>query len=216
PLAEGADDRDGLEMDVLHLGLGPVLAHWPAGMRLRCVLSGDVVTDATVLLLDAELRPGAAGAPVVARQCDHLVDLFALAGWHRGAVTAQRCRDMLLDDPRDQRATGLFDRMQRSVLRSKLLRWSLRDLAPLSPDRLLAAHLPESLAGDTYDRLRTRLRVTAELMTNELTVNPLHADPAALVDALPGIVVGLDVAAARLVVAGIGVDTAVPAQVGSA
>ncbi|MDZ4269109.1 MAG: hypothetical protein U1D00_26060, partial [Mycobacterium sp.] len=47
PLAEGADDRDGLEMDVLHLGLGPVLAHWPAGMRLRCVLSGDVVTDAT-------------------------------------------------------------------------------------------------------------------------------------------------------------------------
>lgn len=57
PLAEGAQDRDGLEMDVLHLGLGPVLAHWPAGVRLRCVLSGDVVTEATVALLDAEHRP---------------------------------------------------------------------------------------------------------------------------------------------------------------
>ena len=43
PLAEGAEDRDGLEMDVLHLPLGPVLAHWPAGVVLRVTLHGDVV-----------------------------------------------------------------------------------------------------------------------------------------------------------------------------
>lgn len=214
-LAEGAEDRDGLEMDVLHLGLGPVLAHWPAGMRLRCALSGDVVTDAAVLLLDAE-HPPLAGTAVAARQCDHLVDFLTLAGWPRGAVTARRCRDMLLDDPRGERATGVFDQMRRSVLRSKLLRWSLRDLGPLSPEQLVAAHLPESLAGDTYDRLRTRLHVTAALMANERMLNPLQVDPAALVDALPGMVVGLDVAAVRLVIAGLGVDTAVPAQVGPA
>ena len=36
--------------------------------------------------------------------------------------------------------------------------------------------------------------------------------PAVLAGALPGIVVGLDVAAVRLVIAGLGVDTSVPAQ----
>ena len=54
PLAEGAEDRDGLEMDVLHLPLGPVLAHWPAGVVLRVTLHGDVVADAEVEDLDPE------------------------------------------------------------------------------------------------------------------------------------------------------------------
>ncbi|MCV7154496.1 hypothetical protein [Mycolicibacterium pyrenivorans] len=213
-LAEGAEDRDGLEMDVLHLGLGPVLAHWPAGMRLRCVLSGDVVTEATVALLDTEHRPGA-GTPVVARHCDHLVDLLTLASWPHEAERARRCRDLLLDDPRDERAREQVKRLQRSVRRSRLLRWSLRGLAPLTPERLVADRLPASLAGDTYDRLQTRLQVVGELLSNRLTVDPLNVDPAALADALPGIVVGLDVAAVRLVVAGLGVDTAVPAQLGA-
>ncbi|GMA41922.1 hypothetical protein [Mobilicoccus caccae] len=31
PLAGGAEDRDGLEMDVLEVPLGPVLPHWPPG-----------------------------------------------------------------------------------------------------------------------------------------------------------------------------------------
>lgn len=56
PLAEGAEDRDGLEMDELHLPLGPVLAHWPAGLVLRVTLHGDVVVDA-----DVQQLPGRAG-----------------------------------------------------------------------------------------------------------------------------------------------------------
>ena len=53
PLAEGAEDRDGLEMDELHLPLGPVLAHWPSGVVLRVTLHGDVVAEAEVERLDA-------------------------------------------------------------------------------------------------------------------------------------------------------------------
>ena len=53
PLAEGAEDRDGLEMDAIHLPLGPVLRHWPAGVVLRLTLHGDVVADAEVTRLDA-------------------------------------------------------------------------------------------------------------------------------------------------------------------
>ena len=52
PLAEGGDDRDGLEMDVLHLPLGPVLPHWPAGVVLRCTLQGDVVVAAEASEVD--------------------------------------------------------------------------------------------------------------------------------------------------------------------
>ena len=43
PLAEGAEDRDGLEMDVLHVRLGPILPRWPGGFVLCCELHGDVI-----------------------------------------------------------------------------------------------------------------------------------------------------------------------------
>src|SRR5699024_5964325 len=52
PLAQGGEDRDGLEMDVLHLALGPVLPFWPAGLVLRCSLQGDVVVDAEAAVID--------------------------------------------------------------------------------------------------------------------------------------------------------------------
>ncbi|WP_341855484.1 hypothetical protein [Brachybacterium sp. GPGPB12] len=50
PLAQAGEDRDGLEMDVLQLPLGPVLPFWPAGLVLRCSLQGDVVVDAEASL----------------------------------------------------------------------------------------------------------------------------------------------------------------------
>ena len=40
PLAEGGQDRDGLEMDVLHVRLGPVLRHWPAGPGRALLTAG--------------------------------------------------------------------------------------------------------------------------------------------------------------------------------
>ena len=70
PLAEGAEDRDGLEMDELHLPLGPVLAHWPAGVVLRVTLHGDVVVDAEVeQLATSRDRPAATTRPSGRRGC---------------------------------------------------------------------------------------------------------------------------------------------------
>src|SRR5699024_10599404 len=83
PLAEGGEDRDGLEMDVLHLPLGPVLPFWPAGLVLHCSLQGDVVVDATASVIDAtEHRAGAPGRPTdhasaTVTQCDQVMALLA-------------------------------------------------------------------------------------------------------------------------------------------
>ncbi len=48
PLAERAPDRDGLTLDVLHTPLGPLLAAWPAGLKLTLTLQGDVAQSAEV------------------------------------------------------------------------------------------------------------------------------------------------------------------------
>ncbi len=48
-LAEGDEDRDGLEMDVLVHPLGPLLDRWPGGLELRTRLHGDVVAQVEVL-----------------------------------------------------------------------------------------------------------------------------------------------------------------------
>src|SRR5699024_755889 len=64
PLAQGGDDRHGLEMDVLHLALGPVLPFWPAGLVLRCSLQGDVVVGAEAAVIDG----GGYGTPVQAKR----------------------------------------------------------------------------------------------------------------------------------------------------
>ena len=107
PLAEGGQDRDGLEMDVLHLPLGPVLRHWPAGLVLRCALQGDVVVGA-----QASISEGGPGATLAAAAqgdsragtdawlCDQVCAVLSLAGWPDGAASARRVRDALIDDNR--------------------------------------------------------------------------------------------------------------------
>ncbi|MEJ5914406.1 hypothetical protein [Pseudokineococcus sp. 1T1Z-3] len=96
-LAGGQDDlRDGLEMDVLRVPLGPVLTDWPAGLVLRTVLSGDVVVRARV-----EVLPGAAArrspADDVARRLDAAAQVLRLAGADDLAARAVRLRDAALD-----------------------------------------------------------------------------------------------------------------------
>lgn len=209
-LATGGEDRDGLEMDVLHVRLGPVLAHWPAGLVVRCALQGDVIADAQAWIVDAghggrgrQLSPRESAA----RQADHVADLLALSGWPRAATSAGGLRDLLLTEPDTGSAAALLQTLRSMLRRSAVLRWSLRGLAPLTADALEHLQLPAALEGDTYDRLMSRVRVIGDVVSNPLTQPALHVAEAIAVEALPAIIGGLDLAAARLVIAGLGVDT---------
>lgn len=219
PLAEGGEDRDGLEMDVLHLALGPVLRHWPAGLVLRCSLQGDVVVgaEASVVDEDAEERdedgdvPPAHDRPGVeaAWLCENAASVLALAGWLDAATAARRARDALLEGAGDAATRRALERLDRRVRRSRLLRWSLRDVGAVRAGDLEPHGLPERLRGDVYDRLLAMLE-QARTGRSSVPVNsagPAASDgSAAAVRALPGLVTGLDLAAARLLVASLALD----------
>ncbi|RAV06909.1 hypothetical protein DQP55_23270 [Mycolicibacterium sp. GF69] len=208
-LAQGAEDRDGLEMDVLNVRLGPVLPHWPAGLVLACTLHGDVIGEAKGWRVDAEHLPRSSEAvATAARQWDHIVDVLALAGWPHAAGQARRVRDALLTEAADgDRVMALLVRLHDTVRRSRVLRWSLRGLGMLSVEQLGSRDLPLEWAGDTYDRLLNRIRHAR----SGIGTPPPSAD---VIEALPGIVAGLDVAAARLVIASLGIDVALGGQAG--
>ncbi|WP_278255428.1 hypothetical protein [Nocardioides convexus] len=195
PLAEGGEDRDGLEMDVLNVRLGPVLAHWPGGLVLRCALQGDVITEAEAVLLDnalhVEVPHGGAPSVVTARRADNLVDLLALSGWDDAAAQARLIRDQLLEDGEEAAVSVAVARLVRRVRRSRVLRWSLRGIRPLTEADLRRRGLPASLVGDTYDRLLWMLD-SVETAVDGTSVAVHH---------LPELIAGLDLATARLVVA---------------
>ncbi|MGY2078475.1 hypothetical protein [Modestobacter sp. SYSU DS0657] len=181
----GGDDQltdpDGLDLDVLHLPLGPVLPHWPAGLLLHTTLQGDLVVAAIPEVLPAD------GAPPLgqdvhrspAGRWDAVATLLALTGWTDAAVRAARLRDAALDGGPDQQEA---DRLTRRIRRSRLLRAALRGLG----------ELPE---GDAHDRLLHWLDGTTS------------ARPTTLGD-VADLVTGLDLASARLVVASLDLDTA--------
>ncbi|VAZ91882.1 hypothetical protein LAUMK4_01935 [Mycobacterium persicum] len=211
-LAEGGQDRDGLEMDVLHLRLGPVLAHWPAGLVLGCSLQGDVIVDAQAWVVDHEHRHDYPAYPArehecAARQCDHIKDLLALTGWSRAAGMARQARDVLLGGSDVGRAQEQLGKLDGVVRRSRVLRWSLRDPTPLTAEDLERHRLPAALSGDTYHRLLTRIDLTRTLLREPLPANAFRPDLTSISDSLPHLVRGLDIAAARLVIASLGIDT---------
>jgi hypothetical protein len=217
-LAQGGEDRDGLEMDELHVRLGPFLAYWPAGLMLRCALQGDVITAAEAQRMGAAndgKTPSSTGSWMqAARQTDHLIDLLVLVGWPRAAARARRLRAVLLGDHVDSHAARQqADALAAVVRRSRVLRWALRDLAPVAIDDSDRYGLPADLAGDTYDRLLTRLDVVQRAVRDETDAPQLHVHDSAVEHMLPALVEGLDVATARLVVAGIGIDLS-PAERG--
>ena len=48
PMAERADDRDGLKLDYLPVRVGPLFAPFPVGLALDLKLQGDVILEATL------------------------------------------------------------------------------------------------------------------------------------------------------------------------
>lgn len=220
-LAEGGEDRDGLEMDVLHLRLGPVLRHWPAGLVLRCALQGDVLTGSQAWMVDEGHRhheraavPSEKRAALRASQrCDHIADVLALAGWPRAVDVAREVRDTLLDAPHVGHAQPAVAKLVGALRRSRLLRWSLRGLTPLTAEDLRRHQLPAALAGDTYDRLLAQAQELAGLVSDPLADKQSGVDWTTRIGALPDLLDGAELATARLAVASFGIDTA-PADAG--
>lgn len=212
PLAGGAEDRDGLEMDVLHVPLGPVLPCWPAGLLLHCTLSGDVVTAARPEVLgaagDAVLDPPPRRAAAVDR-LDRAARLLVLAGWEKVATDTVRLRDDLLDsdddddDAADAANAARVDRVVGRVRRSRLLRWSLRGAGPIDMDTCHELGLHGRSAGDVHDRLVTLLWDARSALDGRSLPAPVP------LDALARLLPGRELGAVRLMVASLDVDTGV-------
>ncbi|MEO7421409.1 MAG: hypothetical protein ABIU87_03325 [Ornithinibacter sp.] len=194
PLAEGSEeDRDGLEMDALPVRLGPVLPHWPAGLVLDLMLHGDLVVDATATVVGSGVADGVGGDEVMpARACDDVAALLDLAGWADGASSARAARNALLDR-RDGPAAGALTDLRRGITASRLLRWSLRGVATITDEEVLELGLPRTLAGDCLDRLRALLDLAEGAGSAPVPVS-----------ALGPLVIGHDLAVARLLVASLG------------
>ncbi|MBM0224486.1 MULTISPECIES: hypothetical protein [Micromonospora] len=211
PLAQGGDDRDGLEMDVLHLRMGSVLPHWPAGLVLRCSLQGDLIVDAEVTVVDARVPSdqGDVSYPDVrhhaARRCDNAAGLLALAGWDDAASHARRLRDLLLTDRGAGKAAEDLDRLRHRIKRAWLLRWSLRGVGLLTEADLARLGLPGHLRGDTYDRLLSMIERVADDIAGSDGGSSGASEPVLIVKVCD-VVRGLDVATARLVVASLDLD----------
>lgn len=211
-LAGNGSDRDGLEMDVLNVPLGPVLPHWPAGLVVRCVLQGDVVVEADVEVLGAAEPSGTSTAIAgpelrAATACDAAARLLDLAGWGDAAASSRRVRDLALDGGVEQAGREL-ERLAARVSRSRTLRWLLRDLGALGPDQVREHHLPAEASGDVHDRLLAMLeRAQKALHGRSGATGDATPAAAALLEALPALVTGLELATVRLVVASHDPDT---------
>ncbi len=202
-LAGGAADRDGLEMDVLQVPLGPVLTHWPAGLVLRSTLHGDVVMAAEVELLGGAPEPGVEDAVTrAARWCDAAHSVLVLAGWGSAARSARQLRDALLEGSDVQTVAVDLAALRSRLEHSRTLRYLLHGLAPVA-----APTLPARLRGDVRERLLALLdAAAAELRGDGGAVGDV--DPAHVRTLLPELVAGLELSAVRLLVAGLGADLA--------
>lgn len=176
PMADRADDRDGLRLDVLHVPLGPVLADWPAGLVLHLALQGDIVQEATVGPVTASRAPhppfwdepwlrasrgehvsqGDAARRLCAAHLDSLGRFFAVAGWDDMAARTRFVRDRALAGAAAAELTSLVRPLIRRAQRSRTLRWLTTGLGvlPAEDARLRGVTGPALVAdGDAYSRM---------------------------------------------------------------
>ncbi len=206
PMADRAPDRDGLILDQLHVPFGPVLPDWPAGLVLHTTLQGDVIQDLTVetLASGAEIGSGFWHSDeldvtrrVCARRLDGCGRLLAVAGWEHASARARLLRDRVLLGQSNQREA--VDRWTRRVRRSRVLRWSLAGVGVVAGPRWDDT----PFAGDAGDRL---LRWIEQARAPHPSNVDDRATTGALLDILPGLLIGAEVATARLVVASLDPD----------
>jgi hypothetical protein len=233
-MADRGPDRDGLKLDRLHVPMGPVLRDWPSGLVVDTTLQGDVIQQATVRTVSGSgdqrfwdepwlsamrghhVTRGEAERRRAASHLDSLGRLLGVAGWLSAAAEARRLRDRVLAAASREEVVRDYMRFERRVRRSRLLRWMLRDLGVIEE----ACRLPGpggGMSGDVATRLGRWLTETGAALTamddasrledGEGPRGPVEDRPAEKVIAvLPDLLVGAELAAARLIVASLDPD----------
>ncbi|MBR7742425.1 hypothetical protein KC207_03855 [Phycicoccus sp. BSK3Z-2] len=215
PLAEGdPDDRDGLEMDVLPLRLGPVLPHWPPGLVVDVRLHGDLVVAGSTSWVGggtvaAEPHPRLRAA----RACDDVAAVLALVGWEDATDAARTARDTLLARHGDDARATIAD-LRHRVARSRRLGWALRGVGYLEREAVLRAGLPGSAAGDCLDRLLVLLE-RADTAAREYRegADSHGGEPGQPAVVLDDLLAHQDLGVARILVASLGLRA--PCKVGA-
>ncbi|MFI9017867.1 hypothetical protein ACIGZI_27885 [Streptomyces griseus] len=168
-MADVAEDRDGLALDVLNLPLGPVLPDWPAGLVLDVVMQGDVIASAEARFLDGARVPRGAGefGPVVG-DLDVLARVLAVAGWPGPAARARVLRDRVRRGAVREEVENELTALVRRVRGSRTLRLMLRgpggdrkaDVAGLLDSRLsrIEAHAAGRPTGEPDEPGRPSVR----------------------------------------------------------
>ncbi len=219
-MADRAEDRDGLKLDVLHVPLGPVLPHWPPGLVVDTLLQGDVVQRARARVVAA---PGAGRAPFwrperpahrAARRLDSLGRLLAVAGWEAAAARAGELRDRLLGGAPESAVRADFVRLRRSLERSRLLRWATDGVGVLDAGQVARLGLPRrahppGAAWDATARWRWWLAEAAAALAAEPPPGEDRAAASARVvlDVVEDLLPGVELGEARLLVASLDPDT---------
>lgn len=224
-MADRAEDRDGLKLDVLTVPLGPATPDWPTGLLVRTTVQGDVIAQAEVSTLTSEQptdafwsRPwsrATAGETVtlaeayrwrIARRLDSSATLLSVAGWDDASITARRLRDDLLSTPPSAGTVRQLRRWTARMARSRMLRWTLAGMGATAP----GSSAPSRLAGDAFDRLAATLDEVSNVLESlgdegPLAVDDFPADPATdtewVLAMLPDLLAGTEFAQARLIVA---------------
>ncbi|TFV62488.1 UNVERIFIED_ORG: hypothetical protein E4P37_17175 [Bacillus sp. AZ43] len=181
-MASTGPDRDGLELDVLEVALGPVLPGWPTGLVLRANLQGDVLTSAELAWLDADTLPAAEPerAPQAAA-LDRLARFLDVSGWPTAARDTRRARDEMAERANREEAQRLAEAVARRVSRSRTLAWTAGGIGG------------RGSGGDVLGRVRRWCDMASGQPVEGLPATSL-ADVAALVE-------GAEIGSARLMVA---------------
>ncbi|MGY2084324.1 hypothetical protein [Blastococcus sp. SYSU DS0539] len=190
PMASTGPDRDGLELDVLKVALGPVLPGWPTGLVLRGELQGDVLTAAECAWLDADmLQPPRPHPDAQASALDCLARFLDVAGWPTAARDARRARDGLLAGTDPGQAQRLAQAVARRVRRSQTLSWTAAGIGGIAP---------KHGAGEgVLDRIRRWCDVASG--------HPVDDRPLTSLDEVAALVEGTEIGSARLILASLDV-----------
>jgi hypothetical protein len=225
-MAQRGADRDGLRLDRLHVPLGPVLVDWPAGLVVDTVLQGDVIQEAVARVI----RPGGVGVSfwdepwardrevgraevrrrTAAAHLDSLGRLLGVAGWPGAARDARDLRDRLLAGTGGRGVRRDYARFAGRVRRSRVLRWMLRGHGVIGGDG------PEWLRGDVLERAYRWVDRAGAAIDDLDDPEPAGAgdgdwgrsggEAGVVLSLLPGLLAGVELGVARLVVASLDPD----------